>query len=207
MPAAEASNGTVSPESVRASAAEKVRVSTHRATSPRAWRIGLPASRHSTCAKCSDRSATRRAARSRTRARSTGAGGGKCSAAPPVATSVMNSPEYGLRTSVAADPSTNRPPRNSPVGRSGAGPRITVLAGFPGGAGGQTLLVEGPGPSHVLQVGSLARDARDFEDYREPLEPGRTEDGPHPVGTDLAVAQVLVPIAVRGEVGHRVIQV
>ena len=56
-PAAEASIGTVSPVSLRASTAEKVRVSTQRWASTRAVLIGLPASAAIVIARSSSRSA------------------------------------------------------------------------------------------------------------------------------------------------------
>ena len=63
-PAAEASIGTVSPVSLRASTAEKVRVSTQRFASTCAAFSGLPASAAIASVRSSTRSATSRAARS-----------------------------------------------------------------------------------------------------------------------------------------------
>ena len=73
-PASLASMGTTSPVIVRATAAENASVSTHRATSPRACVMGLPASAAMMCASTSARSRTSADARSRMRARSAAEG-------------------------------------------------------------------------------------------------------------------------------------
>ena len=132
--------GTTSPARLRASTAAKVRVSTHRAASPRACFIGLPASRQMVRAKVSARSATSRAARSSTWARSAAGGGGRwpsasataaaTSSGPPTATRAMSSPVYGLTTARSSLRWSKRPPASSPVGWAGsrAGLRTAIAA-------------------------------------------------------------------------------
>ena len=100
-PAALASIGTTSPASVRASTAAKVRVSMHRAVSPRACVIGLPASMQMVRAKASARRATSWAARSSTSARAAAGGGGRCPRASATATATSTSPPTATVAMVA----------------------------------------------------------------------------------------------------------
>ncbi len=85
-PAADASSGTISPASLRASAAENWNVLTARSASTRAVLIGLAASSAIVRPNCSVRSARRAAARSRISARFHAGSGRSCSAALAVAT-------------------------------------------------------------------------------------------------------------------------
>ena len=123
-PAAEASMGTVSPASLRASTAENVKVETARWASTRAALSGLPASAQTMRAASSSRSPRSRAVRSRILARSCAGSGSRiarsaasrarrASTAPPFATRPTTSPEKGERTSVQAPVSTRSPPIRS----------------------------------------------------------------------------------------------
>ena len=96
-PASLASIGTSSPARRRASTAEKVSVSAQRATSARAWAIGLPASRARVRAMTSARSRISPAARSRIAARSGGGGGGRCAAAAATARATSSGPPTATR--------------------------------------------------------------------------------------------------------------
>ena len=126
-PAGDASMGTTSPASRRASTAENVKVETARWASTRAALSGLPASAEIVSAASSRRSSSSCATRSRMRARSCAASGlaiarsaassaRRVSSAPPFATLPTTSPEYGERTSVHSPVSTRSPPISS--GRS-----------------------------------------------------------------------------------------
>ncbi len=119
-PAGEASMGTTSPASFRASTAANVYVETARCASTRACFSGLPASAEIRCAASSRRSSSSFAVASRMRARSC-AGNGLASApaaassawrasgAPPFAIRAITSPENGERTSVHSPVSTRTP--------------------------------------------------------------------------------------------------
>ncbi len=115
-----ASIGTTSPESTRASAAERVRVSTHRATSARDARMGFPASRAMILAKDSFASESSDAARKSTWARSRCTSPrSRCAKAEALArsmslgvqegTSAISRPSYGLLTGYQSATS-RRPP-------------------------------------------------------------------------------------------------
>ena len=143
-PAEEASSGISSPPSVRATAAEKLTVSTARAASTRAVLMGLAASAEITVANSSTRSARSRAARSSTAARSwAGKGPARCSAAAmatawsrcfsvPLATVPTMDPSKGERTSMLSSEATRSSPMiigiwsaigDPPCGSSGSGSR------------------------------------------------------------------------------------
>ena len=141
--------GTISPASVRASIAEKVSVSMQRAASARACFSGFPASMQMVRAKASDRSATSRAARSSTSARSAAgwterwarapATAAATSSGPPTATVAMVSPLYGLVTARSSLRASNAPSRNRPVGCPGSSAGLWIdMVDLGDGAPGDT---------------------------------------------------------------------
>ena len=120
VPAGEASIGTTSPASLRASTAAMVKVDVARAASMRAAFIGLPASDEIVRATSSARSSTRRAVRSRIAARSCAGIGSaiarsaastarRASSAPPCATRPTTEPSNGESTSSKSPVSTHSP--------------------------------------------------------------------------------------------------
>ena len=121
-PAAEASRGMSSPPRVRATAAEKLAVSTARVASTRAVLMGLAASAEMTVANSSTRSARARPARSRMAARSwAGSGPPLCRAlatatarsrcsSDPLATVPTTDPSNGERTSMLSSEATRSSP-------------------------------------------------------------------------------------------------
>ena len=123
-PAGDASIGTTSPASFRASTAAIVNVDCARAASTRAAFIGFPASSEIVRAISSARSSTRFAIRSRIAARSCAAIGvviARCAAstarrasdAPPFATRPTSEPSYGERTSSQSPVSIQAPSMRS----------------------------------------------------------------------------------------------
>ena len=129
-PAGDASIGTTSPASRRASTAANVQVETARSASTRAAFSGLPASAQISAAASSRPAASARAAASRIAARRCAGSGSasaaaaassarRVSAAPPRATRPTTSPEYGEATSIHAPVDTRSPPiRSSRSGTS-----------------------------------------------------------------------------------------
>ena len=126
-PTSDASSGTTSPASRRASTAANVKVDTARCASTRAVLIGLAASSAMMCAKSSTRSASRCAARSRISARSHGAGvcsrrasfasatARVTSSAPHAGTRSISWPSNGDRTTISS-PVLDASTRSSPIG-------------------------------------------------------------------------------------------
>ena len=62
-------------------------------------------------------------------------------------------------------------------------------------------------PRHVDRLDLLAGAAGALEDHRQALEARLGEEGDHALDADLAVAQVDVAVAVRTQLGHRVVDV
>ena len=123
-PAGEASIGTTSPASLRASTAAIVNVETARDASTRAAFIGFPASAEIVRAVSSARSARSAATRSRIAARSWAGNGSsmafsaassaaRVSPAPALGTRPTSAPSYGESTSVHSPVSTHSPPMRS----------------------------------------------------------------------------------------------
>jgi len=119
-PACAPSMGTISPASLRASTAAKVKVDMAREASMRAALIGLPASSEIVRASSSWRRPMRPATRTRisarlcdgsgrSRARAAASTARRASAAPPLATLPTTSPEYGERTSSQSPVSIHSP--------------------------------------------------------------------------------------------------
>ncbi len=140
-PAGDASIGTTSPASLRASTAAIVNVETARDASTRAAFMGLPASAEIVRATSSARSSTSRAVRSRIAARSCAGSGSAIarsaasialvvSAAPPFATRPTSEPSYGERTSSQSPVSTHSPPMRSFRSIAVVATRLSVVGHF-----------------------------------------------------------------------------
>src|SRR5262245_6709747 len=210
-PAVLASIGTTSPASRLAATAANVKVSTARAASPRAWRMGFPDSAAIVRASGSARSAISRAARSSTAARSAGGGAGRWPAATatarstssgdPAATRASSSPEYGLRTTRSAFGCSKPASNSSPVGwRGSIAGAVAIGTRVPRRPGRSVLRRSPPQGLHpravrfLLQPPRDRRGARRAGPSRAPGGERRGDPGKEPRLDDLPVA---LPRAVR----------